>query len=118
MNQVKTADDLTAGTDLDVFVKLEGQYATTINIPLNAERSVLRSESDNPNFGPDHVKHVDDALIADTSLFDSGQTDTFKITLPYLGKIEHVSLAVPPALITDEFRVEKCVHACVCVAAQ
>ena len=112
--KVQTAKDLSAGTDLAVFVRLKGQHAATVNIPLNQERSVLPGESGEGNILPD-MKALKDgmtSLMTDkaTDLFNSGQTDTFKLTLPYLGEIEEVSLAVPPVMFTDEWRVEKVSH--------
>ena len=69
---MKTANDLTAGTDLDVFVRLKGQHAATVNIPLNAERSVLPGESGEGNFLSDMKGLKLTSIITDSSLFDSG----------------------------------------------
>ena len=82
-----------------MYVKLKGQYATTVNIPLNSERSVLPHKSS----ALDDIKHLNDGLT-DTLIFRCGQKNSFKLTLPYLGKIEEVSLAVPAAAVTEEWR--------------
>ena len=70
--KVKTASDLTAGTDLDVFLRLKGQHAATVNIPLNAQRSLLPGESGKQNFLSSMRGLKLTSIIAGNSFFDSG----------------------------------------------